>query len=219
MPKQLLPTLADFNFIRNDLFRRGFRFIGTWEVRKKFERLAITLPKRKREGPEAGFTYTLDGYTVYVWTTFNIFTVQAKKRDSGWVLITKGDRVVYFATPKRRTKNFVKNLLNGAWEAKVHVAKRPLCEENNCKAAMEIMCGKALGATFYGCRKSIHQGKLISKSWYSVFEGKPLALKHIKARSKQQRKYFAKRRKIGKDPQAARKGRRVAKIGKPENLI
>lgn len=219
MPKQILPTWEDFLFIRKTLINWGFRFIGTWEVIEKFKRLQVVLPKRKHEGPETGFSYTLNGYTVYVWTTFNVVTRTAKKKDSGWVLITKGDRVVYFAVPTKRTKNFVKNLLNRAWEAQVHLKERPHCDKDNCGAAMEIRRGKALGATYYGCQKPIHKGKIVSKSWYSVFENKPKALKHVKARNKQRRKYFTERRKIGKDPQAARKRKRTAKIGKPENLI
>jgi len=218
MAKQVLPTAADFQFISKTLTSWGFRSIGTWEVKKKFQRLAIVLPKRKSEGKEAGFTYSLDGYTVYVWTTFNPEIGEAKKKDLGWVLITKGDRDVYFARPKRRTKNFVKNLLNEAWLAQVHL-NRPLCDKDNCGAAMEIMRGRSLGSTFYGCRKPIHQGKLITKPWYCVFEDKPKAYRFVKKRSKKQRKYFRKRRKEGKDPQAARKKRRRAKIGKPENLI
>jgi len=88
---------------------------------------------------------------VTIWTTWLKEQRQARKIDAGWIVISKGDKALYFSHPIHRTKNFVKNLLNQAWIAWYRVKNRPQCPI--CGSFMEIAFGRGVKSRYWLCRQ------------------------------------------------------------------
>jgi hypothetical protein len=165
VPKKVLPSEEDFAWIEWELRKLGFRPITRTEVGKAIVRQGLH-PPRKRHGREAGFTFSANGLTVKVWTTWLREESRAREEDSAWVLIADGsDTVPYFSHPVHRTKNFARNLLRQAWIAHWRVLHRPLCPV--CHEYMDIVSGKALKSRYYRCnRVATHpDGKVVTASW------------------------------------------------------
>jgi hypothetical protein len=87
----------------------GFRSITRLEVAKDIIRFGAK-PPSPREGRESGFIFTANGLTVKVWTTWLQKEDRPREKDSGWVLITDGEEILYSSRPFHRTKNFLLNL-------------------------------------------------------------------------------------------------------------
>lgn len=197
MPKKILPDMEAFQFhIKHKLESWGFRSINKIEIEKDFKRLGL-FSRNPKEGREEGFIFTSkNGLKVIVWTTFILQDEKARDEDLGWVLITNGDKVLYFAHPFRRTKNFAANLTRYAWIARWRVLNRPLCPD--CNRLMDIARGKGIRARYWICtNRTKHKSAKATKiSWdYGM---PPKALSFLKAERAARRKYIVRRRKDGK---------------------
>jgi len=201
VPKQVLPTLRDFQLMKSYLIRYGFREFSRIEIQKQFSRLRLVAP-RKREGKETGFVFSANGLSVVIWTTFLIEEGKAREVDAAWVLVVKGDEVPYFSHPIHRTENFIKNLINQAWIARWRVLHRPLCQK--CKEFMEIARGRGLGARYWSCVRLRHHddGKPFFLDW--DYELPPRAKQFVVKRRERRATYVAKRREEGKPVLVAR---------------
>lgn len=144
-------THEDFLYIQKALLQHGFTQKSTISFKKDFKRLGLEAP-RNLQGREEGFFYSENNLTVWVWTTY--LASEQKFRDvgtdMGWVLITEGDDVRYFAKPIKRDNGFIVNLLSKAWVAQCRVKYRPLCPV--CHAYMQIV-RKKTNACCWGCFK------------------------------------------------------------------
>lgn len=208
MPAKILPDAETFANFTVALFRRGFRRLSPEEFGKDFERLELSAPS-PRKGRETGFTFTANGFTVLVWTTF--LTRKARNRDAGWVLIKEGDEVKYFSHPMHRTKNFLHNLIWHACIARLRVKNRPLCPK--CHAFMDIARGKGLKSRYWQCKRH----KAESLPWdYGLPQE---ALDFLYPQRKQRARYRKKLRAQGKPQGTALKRRRKWKINRPSNIV
>ena len=154
MPKQVLPSRDEFEWLERELSRIGFRSVSNAEFRSTFKRLGLCAP-RPQPGRETGFIFTANELTVYVWTTWIEYENRAREMDSGWILICKGDKREYVAHPFHRTENFTRNLYQFAWIARWRVVNRPLCPQ--CSNFMDIARGEAMKSRYWRCdRKQMH---------------------------------------------------------------
>ncbi len=209
MPKQVLPTAEEFAVFFNELEWRSFRRITSSESRLTAMRLGLVAPS-PRDGREVGYTYTANGLTVCVWTTYDAVEGCARDSDAGWVLIAQGDRVKYFSRPIHRTKNFLRNLLGHARIARTRVMHRPLCP--TCRRMMDITLGQGLKSRYWSCAKhNEHQ------SW-DLGLG-PEALAFVERYRKEHARYRARVRAAGREPGAALAKRRGWSVTRPENRV
>ena len=214
MPAKVLPSAEEFAWFARALKRRGFRELSPVEFKRDFERLELKAPS-PREGREVGFSYTANGLTVLVWTTFLASEDRAREVDAGWVLIKEGDRPRYFSHPLRRTKNFLHSLLWEACIARLRVEHRPLCPV--CRARMRVAYGKGLKARFWQCARSRFHIEPVSLSWdYGL---PPEAIIYKRSLRKRRARYRAELREQGKTPGGALRRRIGWKIGRPENVV
>jgi len=214
MPTKILPDADAFARFTRALLRRGFRKLLKAEFRNDFKRLEPKAPS-PREGREVGFTYTANGLSVLVWTTFLSEDDHARDKDAGWVLIKEGDIVKYFSHPLHRTKKFLYNLLRQARIAQLRVLNRPLCPK--CHARMHIVQGKGLKARYWKCiRHKVHEEPECLPWDYGLPEA---ALDFLRIRRKQRAKYRKELRAEGKKPGVALNRRREWKIGRLDNIV
>ncbi len=195
MPKQVLPTWADFRRIRRELIRRGFKEISSYCLTTRLRQQGLKSPRRK-PGREIGFIFHANGLSVFVWTTWLQEEGGAREEDTGWVLICEGDKMVYCAQPIHRTKNFTDNLLSRAWIAMWRVLNRPRCSE--CDQWMHIVPGKSLKSRYWLCdnRVAHYYGKCTRSDWD---QGLPPAAKEYVEKFRRQRAYYrAKRQREGR---------------------
>lgn len=194
MPKKVLPDASGFAKLEELLVSWGFRAISPSEVQKDFKRLDLKAPS-PREGREAGFSFSAHGLVVSVWTTWLQEEGRARESDAGWVLISEGDKNLYFAHPVHRTKHFIRNLARQAWIAKRRVQDRPLCPDEGCKQFMDIVSGTALKSRYWRCgRKKLHaDGKITRRNWDCALP--PKAAKYVEAKRKQRDKNRKRREK------------------------
>ena len=215
-------TQDDFLFFERQVLSMGYRENTTTNIRRLFERLEIT-PPRKVIGREVTYSYKSreigNNYTVILHTTY----IRASKKwretdtDSGWCLIIEGDKAKYFAKPFLRTKGFILKFLRYAWVTKWKVDHRPLCPE--CQAYMQIAKKKDKRQYYWACHKNtIHaENKPVFSSWDFGF---PLnATKFVNIRREYTIRYHRKNKKEGKIVTPAPKIRKKSIIGKPENLV
>src|SRR5690606_30622255 len=107
MPKKVLPTISQGNYLGKELMRLGFRPISLKDWKFARDAQGLKVP-RKREGYERGYLYYANGYRVYVWTTFDVHTGCAFDSDAGWVLIVGEDNKRLYSSPRlHRTKYFI----------------------------------------------------------------------------------------------------------------
>lgn len=162
MPKKVLPDVDGIAWLTHNLRRRGFRSLTKQESKTVFARLEL-VPPSPREGRELGFIFSANRLDVIVWTSFVQKDGQAREKDSGWVLIRDGDRARYFARPRLRTLNFLKNLLEDACIARQRVIHRPTCPE--CQQQMRIARGSGLKSRFWRCFRPEYHSKAVRLSW------------------------------------------------------
>lgn len=150
MPEKVLPDKEKFNLFEQEIIKEGFKRISDVEFFNSFRRLGLQAP-RFRAGREIGFTFSANGLTVYVWTTFLSQIDRAREEDAGWVVIVEGDNPKYYSHPLMRTKGFLDKLLTNAKIAKERVLNRPVCPV--CKAYMQIAKGRGLKSRYWKCRR------------------------------------------------------------------
>jgi hypothetical protein len=205
MPKQVLPTWADFRRIREELIRRDFREISSYALGAYLRQQDLRAP-RPKPGRETGFVFHANGLNVFVWTTWLKKEGQARKHDTGWVLICEGDKIVYCAQPIHRTKNFVDNLLRRAWVAMWRVIHRPCCPE--CNQLMCIVPGRSLKSRYWLCdnRLAHSNGKRTRSDWDHGLP--PDAKKYTERLRKQRARYRSQQRQKGRPTYVAMRQRR-----------
>jgi hypothetical protein len=211
MPKQVLPSRAEFDSFDVKMRHLGFRQITRGEVRTDQTRLGLKNP-RIRLGREIGFVLAANGYQVVVWTTFLHNEGVARKSDAGHVMIKEGDTVLYHFHPTHRTKNFLSNMLTKANIAKERTLCRPLCPK--CQAYMDIKRGKGLKARYYQCSKGHSK---VNVSW--DFGLHPSVLKEVEKLRRRRESYRKLLLKSGKKPGVALSRRKRWKITNPSNMV
>lgn len=209
MPKQILPDETSFDAFRNAIITEGFRSLSNTEFCSSFRRLGLQAP-RKLKGREAGFIFSANNLTVYVWTTYLGVEGEARPRDSGWVLISEYDKAKYFAHPFMRTANFFNKLLAYAKACKERVVNRPLCP--TCQRFMDITKGRGLKSRYWACKLS-HNLEHITWDYGLSDE----SLNFLKAERKQRDKYRHERRAEGKTVGQAMLRRKPWGIKNPQN--
>lgn len=195
MPPQVLPSETDFTKFELELKMRGFCPIPEEEIQNRLGNLSPKSPRSKHER-ERGFSFSANGLTVIVWTTWLGKESRARKEDASWVIIANNDRALYFSHPIHRTKNFLKNLLRQAWLAWWRVRHRPRCPE--CGKFMEIAFGSGIKSRYWKCRQTEkhRKGKSINLSWDKNLP--PQAKRYVVALRRARTAYFKKLRRVGK---------------------
>jgi hypothetical protein len=209
MPKKVLPSEEDFERFSKYMIERGFRVIGRPEFINSFRRLSLSNPRRMT-GRETGFSFSANGLTAFVWTTFLEFEGTARENDSGWVLISEGDEVQYYSHPLMRTAGFLDKLLKYAIIAKRRIQYRPLCPA--CNGFMKIAQGKGLKSRYWRCPKH--------RRFEDFDHGLTDKMKEfLKSERRSRRKYRNKLKKEGRTVIPAILARRPWKAGNPQNRI
>ncbi len=131
----------------------GFVSISSKEIRQEL-RQSNRRPPRPRKGREVGFVFGENELKVYVWTTWLEAESEAREEDAGWVLIVKGEKILYSSHPIHRTKHFLDTLLAQARIARIRVKCRPKCWK--CGEFMAIISGKALKTRYWYCGRLGH---------------------------------------------------------------
>lgn len=207
----------DFLFLENEILKMGYQEITHKDSAKNFLRLNLS-PPRRIIGREASYKYCNNGYTIILHTSF--LKKENKWRDigtdSGWILITDGDKPLYFARPFQRSKNFVLKFLRYSWISKWKVNNRPLCPL--CKGFMDINRKPDTRQYFWACDKNNHT---INKPIYFPWDYNlpPKALEYVKIRRNNSKKYRELNEKKCKIVTPAAKIRKKWTIGSPENII
>lgn len=181
MPIQRLPTSDEFfEFQRKMVQGLRFRELYGVEVTNEIRRIRAKAPRR-REGHETGFTFSANGLTAIVWTTWLSKDARARDEDAGWVLVKEGGNPQYFSHPIHRTRNFPLTLYRHAWLAHWRVLNRPYCRE--CWSLMIIARGKGLKARYWRCdnRLQHRSGAIQTRSWdYGLPEKALLWVKNLR---------------------------------------
>lgn len=205
----------------------GFRVIGGQEKLDQLRVIGAVAP-RKREGSEIGLILTtIHKMSVIVWTSYvqKAGSFRATGEDQCWVVMTdERGRAVYFAKPVKRVGKFLYRLKMRAKAAKERIENRPVCKCGEYMSVVKRYRRKEDGtseviprARYWRCtRWQNHRGDKGSRStresWeYGLSEE---SLRFVKEERKKRRKYRDKRRKEGKEIEAAMKHRRPWKTGK-----
>lgn len=214
--------INDFYDIKRNLEKINFSQIGFLEFKSDFERLGLRAPK-KITGREIGFKYEIFGLTVIVWTTFDAKNLEFRKvgTDAGWVLIKKGDRVLYWSGPIHRKDNFVRRILACAFICKYRLDNLPNCQI--CKHRMEIAKGKGFRSRYFNCPNWLNHPdrKKYRLDWdFSIDKEKmPKAYKFIMERRKQRERQRKKMISLGKETDTKAKSRKRWVVGNPLNVV
>lgn len=142
MPQRVRISQETFENLKEKIVQMGGRILGEDEKRKTYESIGLVPPKRrKRNLPEVGGIFFINGLIIFVWTSFVMKTNEDNWEDHGWVLIVCRERFEtkekkYFGQPKNRTKNFEDNLIRELELAIAHAKGRPNCSV--CKRRMVI---------------------------------------------------------------------------------
>lgn len=205
MPVQVLPDETKFKEFCQEMKLMGFRKLGWSEARKDLDRFDKQAP-RNREGREAGFIFFANNLKVIVWTTFLEEQKKSREEDTGWVLILEvgkdNPETLPHSKPARRTQNYLETLRIRSQIAKERVLSRPLCPI--CKSFMHITMGKGIGSRYWRCENlTIHTLKNRPRESFDLGLS-PESKEFLKQQRKSSRKYFQKRKAIGKVPGSAR---------------
>lgn len=214
MPAKVLPNQAEFDQFKQKMIRAGFRQICGSEFSKSFIRLGLSNP-RKTTGRETGFVFSINGLTVFVWTTFLSAEGCAREEDAGWVLISEGDTPRYFSRPMNRTSGFLDRLLAHAIIAQERIIGRPLCPV--CKGFMQIAMGKHLKQRYWRCRRISPVTHIQTLDWDCGLSAE--SLKSVQSERNARRRYREELKKTGKQVQPAVLKRRPWKVSRPQNRI
>jgi len=218
------PTPQGFEWFCLEMKALGFHKIGGKQIRKDFARLDLEKEIRKLEGWETGFQYSNGTYTVKVWPTFleKEGKLRDKGTDAGWVIITKGDKLIYCAQYfTRKNKIFFVDIKEYSRITKDKIDNTPLCPCEKCQKEMEIHRKKGTRQYFWICINPEKHSKPQYRSWdYGLSEEDE---KFLGIRRKKTARYKAKNKKafeeIGKPiPVPKAVTRKTRKVGRPDNL-
>lgn len=219
------PSKEGFDWFCSVMAEHNFSKIGSKQIRKDFFRLDLETNIRKLNGREVGFACSspYSDYVVIVWVSF--LEEEGKFRemgeDVGWVIIRKGDDLVYCARYfLRSNKEFFLSLFRYAWTNKFRIDNVPLCPYENCKKQMKITRKKGTRQYYWSCINPDVHKKNQFLSWDYGLPPKAKAFADI--RRKKTLAYNKKNQKAFKEtgkpiPVPKAKTRVVRKIGKPEN--
>ncbi len=139
MAKAVVQTTETFNSFAEKMIAKGYGFANKKEINSLLQQLEAVSPYEGKEstGMEEGFTFFVNGLRVYIWSSFEkkLGTTRIGW-DSGKVIITESNRVIYYGPEIRRTKLFFERLLMWADVLKERVLNRPTC--SHCKRLMRI---------------------------------------------------------------------------------
>lgn len=205
MPQQVLPAREDFDYLKHELERLGFRQLSSLEIVKQLTHLGAVAP-RPRRGREVGFLFFANSLAVTVWTTWLAKESEAREEDTAWVVIVQSGTAEYFSEPVHRTKNFVANLLRRAWVARWRVLHRPLCP--GCAQWMSIARGRGVKARYWRCdnRSGHKDGRIVFLGWDHGLP--PRAQRYVESLRRRRAKYRAQRRLLGQPTDLALKHRK-----------
>lgn len=185
MPNKVLFGEDDFKKFEQKLTKRGFKRLDPNIVHEDIlPEVEIGTPPRKHFKHEVGFGFFGEkGFEVVVWTTYIPPDKRARESDNGWVLIKKGNRVLYYSHPLNRTENFLKRLYISAAIAQVRIQKRPECPQ--CGRYMEIVRGKGIGSRYWSC---FHHLKQVNRGWDCNMP--PEAMPYVRRIRKERERYY-----------------------------
>lgn len=219
MPEKILPKEREIQQLFMRLEDMKFDRIGSTSYLKNKERLEWEAP-RQQEGLEISFSYYNNGLETVVHTSILKEGGLPAENDAAWVLIRKGDEVIFFSPRLHRTKNFISTLLIWAEIAQTLINERPLCPE--CKAFMELRKSKEHRSYRFICTKTEHHEKSLVHT-HDLMAPQILSKLSVRAQRywgmyKAKYRYYQKELyKQSLVPGRASKKRKKWKIGKPEN--
>ncbi len=154
------PDAQDFLCLEKSMVAEEFLPILPRESRADRYRYGL-VSKSVDPGREEGFRYTLNLYTVRVWTSFVKATNSYKEHDNGFVLIVRNsdNYVAYWGKVLRRTKNFTDNLLMLAKKCKQVVQGSEPCPDPECRQFMHIVPGRGGKGLMYACLNDALHGR------------------------------------------------------------
>jgi len=214
------PTPEGFLWFEEKMKEMSFVKINKSQFSKNFQRLGLHKKRKfKFSEPEIGFAYSshFSPYKIICWTTFmeSEYKMRDKGTDLGWVIILKGDKLIYSARPFTRHNNqFFLHLARYAWIAKKRIDSNPLCP--TCDMQMIIYRRRKTRSYFWGCVNKDKHEKPISILWDHGLG--PKAIKFLKIRRSRTKAYNKRNQKLGRQPVPRAKTRKRWKITKPENL-
>ncbi len=205
MPALVLFGKERFQEFERKMLKRGFKRIARKKrrpdiVAREEGVKESDIPPETHDQREVGFIFRTKGLTVIVWTSYIESMEQARDSDNGWVLIKRGNEVLYFSHPMNRTENFLYRLRLCAAIAQVRIQNRPQCPE--CGRFMQIVRGGGIGSRFWRC---FRHAKRVNLGWDDCMpeEAMPFVRKF-----RNERKAYNKRvKKKGGQPSAARLAR------------
>ncbi len=218
------PTPEGFEWFALEMKALGFHKIGSKQIHKDFTRLDLEKRIRRIQGYETGFQYSNGTYTEKIWSTFleKENKLRDKGTDAGWVILTKGDILIYCTQYfTRKNKNFFVDMKEYARITKQKIDNTPLCPCKKCEREMEIHRKKGTRQYFWICINSEKHSKPTFLSWdYGLSEEDKKFLgirrKNTVSYKKKNQKAFEESGKPIPIPKA--KTRKVRKVGRPENL-
>lgn len=222
--KELLgpPTFEGYLWFCGIMKEMNFQKIGSKQIKKDFIRLDLERRFRKKlTGREVGFVYAspYSLYLVKVWTSF----LEKEERlrdlgeDVGWVIICKGDVLVYCARYfLRSNQQFFLALARYAWISKYKVDHVPLCPCESCGRRMYIFRKRGTRQYMWRCDNPKVHRRATFRIWDYGLGDK--AQEFLNIRRKHTANYKKQNEKKGLNPTPKAQTRRVRKVGKPENL-
>ncbi|MFA7285720.1 MAG: hypothetical protein WC011_02640 [Candidatus Paceibacterota bacterium] len=218
------PTPEGFEWFALEMQALGFTKIGGKKIRQDFTRLDLQTRIRKIQGYETGFQYSNGTYAVKVWTTFleKENKLRDKGTDAGWVIITKGDVLIYCAQYfTRKNKNFFVDMKEYARINKKKIDGNPLCPCKKCEREMEIHRKKGSRQYFWICINPEKHSKPEYLSWdYGLSEEdkKFLEIRRQNTASYKKKNQKAKEESGKEIPTPKATTRKVREVGRPDNL-
>ena len=206
MPQKVLPNASDIADFQERIAAVGYRQITQPEFANFFQALGLRAP-RIRKGREIGFTFSANGLTAIVWTTFLDTEDQAREEDAGWVLILERGKIKYSSHPMMRTSGFLEKLFMQAKIARERVAKRPLCP--SCYGYMDIERGNGMKSRYWICRSAEHKEYTEQFPWdFGLCQE---SLRFVKLERRIRGRYYRKLKKEGRKIGQAMLSRRLWK--------
>lgn len=196
-------TIEDYEFMDEILRNIGILRVKPKEKSEDIFRLGLQAP-RMIKGSEVCYRYSNKEYTLKVWPSYvpEEQKFRAVGKDSGWVIITQGDELVYSTKPMKRTtrEDFIMKILRYAWVNKFKIDNIPLCPCKDCNGRMFIFRKKGTHCYMYACNKAEnhHDGKWRFRSWDYGLKEKSKAFLEIGRKATA--KYKAKMKTLGKNP-------------------
>ncbi len=208
MAKAVQHTGTTYNPFATKISAKGYQPANKKEIENILDQLEAISPYDGKEPSmmEEGWTYFAigKGLRVYIWTSF-VKSMNSTRVgwDSGKLIITESNKVVYYGPEIRRTEFFFERLLMWADILKERVDHRPECK--HCKRLMTIYHSDN-GQYYWRCYNTEHE--FVSERW-DVGITSEVSLKFLKQKRNRTRKYNKMRLKQSKEKHGtARKKKR-----------